>query len=345
MKMLLKYLCLYFIIVGITPSVNGQETKKFKLSDFKEKKELKGIELKLSAPLKNPTRIILIDSLLLVKNRNSNPAIDVINLKTGKVISSFCKRGRGPGELIAPFVVQYIGKNREVMVQDVQGKKFVFFDLDLIIKNAPRKYVRIVKIDTVLVRKVQQLKTGNFFCDLIGNADGYMNCLLNKDGKLIRFLQKYPKIDVRYNAAIASNIFSTFIGASPNQKKVIVPYFRSDKIEIFNYLGDLELELIGPNFKKLDVVRASNRATLTTKNNRAYRPPCANNNYFMIPYFGKQGSYSSSPSNDNIFSIDFKGNLFSHYIVSPTVTNIAVDWGKRVIYGIDMEPKIYKYYF
>ena len=346
MTIFVKYLLLFSIIASCITTLSAQKIKVFKVTDFKEIEELKGIKLNLSNPLKNPHEILLIDSLLLIKNINASPAVDVINLKTEKIISQFCKRGRGPGELIAPFSIQYIRNDREVMVQDIQGKKLVFFDLDLIIKNSPKKYVRIVKTDTVLVRKVQQVKTGKFFCDLIGHANGYMNCLLNKDGELIRFLQKYPQIDVHYNPTIASNIFATNIGASPNQEKIIVPYIYSDKIEIFNYSGDVEVQLIGPNFKKLDVINTSNRATLTTKNNRAYVIPCANDNYFMIPYSGKQRNHSIPPAN-NIFTFDFKGNLLKRYIVSPSVNGIAVDWDRKIIYGVnkDMEPTIYKYHF
>jgi hypothetical protein len=90
---------------------------------------------------------------------------------------------------------------------------------------------------------------GNFFCDLIGHEDGYMNCLIDSNGKLIRFLNKYPKTDSQFDPIIGSNIFGANIEATPDMQKVITSYGYTDLIEIYNTEGKNQLQLYGPNYK------------------------------------------------------------------------------------------------
>lgn len=84
-------------ISGTIQKVKAQKIIDFSLDDFKEVMELKGEKLNLEEPLMNPLGIILSDTLLFVRNKGASPAVDVISLNSGKVISRFCRRGRGPG--------------------------------------------------------------------------------------------------------------------------------------------------------------------------------------------------------------------------------------------------------
>jgi hypothetical protein len=333
--------------MGVTPSATGQQTIHFTLHDFPIPVELQGEIVKLKEPLKNPHELLLLDSFMIVRNINSSPAMDVYNLNTGELVSQFCKRGRGPGEVIAPFIFQFLEESNEIMVQDIQGKKLVFYDWDSIVMNVPKKFTRSITLDkNILVRKIKHVKGENFFCDLIGHKDSYMNCLLNKNGNLIRLLKKYPKIDFPFDPMVGSNLFGVNIGISPSKENIILPFIYSDKIDIYNYKGDLITQFVGPNYKKLDVVQGINGATLTSRNTLAYNNPCANNEYFLVPYAGERYQYSFTPAS-HILSFDISGKLLNHYVVSPSVTEIAVDWEKKIVYSINqnLEPTLYKYKF
>lgn len=344
-----KYLFLILFIevtcLQVPLRIVAQKRTSFTLNDFSKATILTGEEVGLNTPLKNPYEIILIDSLLLVKNFQTNPAVDVFNLNTGKLISSFCKLGRGPGELITPFCIQYIKEKNEIMIQDAVDKKVVFFDLDLILNDAPTKFTRVVRLDEkVLVRKLMQLKGGNFFCDLIGDKDGYMNCLIDSTGKFVRYLGNYPVTDFKFDFRTGSNIFPTNIGGSSSN--VIVSYRNTDRIDVYNLDDDQKVFITGPYFKKPHVSEGLNGVTLTGKNKEAYNIPCAGDKYFMIPYRGKEYEYPFTAA-DHIFCIDYSGNCLSRYTVSPSVTEIAVDWDKRIIFSINMdkEPTLFKYTF
>ncbi len=336
------------LISGIIKSIHAQKTITFSFDDFENVSELKGEKLNLEDALKNPLGIIISDTLLFVINDKADPAVDVISINSGKTISQFCKRGRGPGELVAPFTVQYIEEKKKFLVQDIVGRKVVFFDLDLILADAAKTDTKSVPFNRndVWVRKVVEVKGGNLFCNLIGHKDGYMNCLLTPEGELIRFLDKYPKIDLPFNPEEGSNIFGSLIGISSSRDKVIMPYNDSDLISVYNTKGDKIIEFKGPVYKELDLIYKNGRTSLTNRNNCTYNHPCANSESFMISYDGTKYRYAHSPA-FHIFHFGFDGSLLQRFKTDYSVTNIAVDWVNRIIYGInkDLEPCIYKFKF
>ncbi len=350
----MKRLFLIFLFItsvaftpGLTKKVSAQKTVNFNFDDFGEVTELKGEKLNLKHPLMNPLIIILSDTLLFIKNDKANPAVDVISLNSGKTIASFCRRGRGPGELVAPFTVQYIEDDKSFLVQDIIGRKVVYYDLDLILADAPKKYTRSVSFkDTTWVRKVVEVKGGNLFCNLIGHEDGYMNCILTQGGEVVKFLDKYPEIDLPFNPEEGSNIFGPLIGISSSRDKVIMPDNNSALISIYNTTGNKIIEFKGPDYKELDLIYKNGRTSLTNRNNCTYNHPSSNSSSFMIPYDGTKYKYAHSPAY-HIFHLGFDGSLIEHFKITPSVTNIAVDWENKIIYGInkDLEPCIYKYEF
>lgn len=342
------FLSLFLSLGLFLKDAGAQKVINFEIDDFETVIELKGEIFKLESPLMDPLDIILSDSLLFVRNKNTEMAVDVISLNSGKTIAKFGKKGRGPGELVAPFYVQYIDDEKEIIIQDLVGEKVVYYDLDLVLADAPKKYSNTVSFnrDIVWVRKVVEVKGGNLFCNLIGHKDGYMNCILTQEGDLVKFLDKYPKIDVPFNPEEGSNIFGPLIGISSSLEKIIMPYTDSGLISIYSSTGNKILEFKGPNYKEPDVIYENGKAYLTSRNNCTYNHPCANDKSFMISYDGTKYKYAHSPAY-HIFHFGFDGSLLQHFKLDQSVTNIAVDWDNRIIYGInkDLEPCIYKFKF
>jgi hypothetical protein len=340
---------IYFslLLLALANNSVAQKTIEFSFDDFEEVIELKGEQVKLKAPLKNPYEILLVDSLLFVKNLNTSPVIDVFNLHTLEKVVTFCSMGKGPGELVSPFCIQYIKDKNEILVQDAIGKKLVYFNIDYILNDAERKDSRTVQLDrSILVRKIVEIKGGNFFCDLIGHPDGYMNCMADKNGKRLKFLEKYPQIDVSFNSNTGSNLFPTNIASSKTQDIVVLSYRNSNKIQIFDDKGVLQTNLLGPVYKELILSSSKDGPIPSLNNKECYNIPCIGPNSFMVPYSGKYYEYSFTPANQ-VLSFSRTGEPLKKYITTPSCTEIAVDWDKRLLYSInlDLEPTLYKFKF
>ncbi|QIA06562.1 BF3164 family lipoprotein [Draconibacterium halophilum] len=334
------------ILIVISFKCFSQNEVEFVLSDFRKTIELKGEALKFVDPFLDPSRILLQDSLLFVSNSNVTPSVDVFSINTGKRIARFCKRGRGPGELVFPFSTQIVDLNNEFMVHDLNGKKIVLYSLDLILSDNDKKFTEIINVSDIYPRKIVQINSNRYFCGLIGHEDGFMNCIIDSTGSVVKFLNKFPDVGLQYNTTIASNIFSTNIGISDNNENIIVPYNYWDRIDLFQNNGDFRLILKGPNYKKLDVIKKNGRVVKTSNNNRSYNYPVANDKFFIIPYSGKKRDHRG-PSYTNLFQFDFKGSPLVHYTLDVPIFDIAVDWGNRIIYGlnIESEPILYKFSF
>lgn len=343
-KSIIRLLPLFLILNSL--NCFSQKEIEFELSDFNKIIELKGEAIKYIDPFLAPSRVLLKDSLLFVSNSNASPSIDVFNIKTGNLVSRFCKRGRGPGELIFPFSTQVIDSNKKFMVHDLNGKKIVLYSSDLILSDAAKKYTEIIKINDIYPRKLVQINNDRYFCGLIGHQDGYMNCIIDSTGNVIKYLNKFPDIGVKLNNLIASNLFSTNIGISDDNKRIIIPYDYWDRIDLFGSNGDFQLILKGPNYKELDVIEKNGRMVKTSKNNRAYNYPVANDKSFIIPYSGKKRN-GTGPSYTDLFQFDFEGHPLVHYKLDVSIFDIAVDWENKIIYGlnIESEPILYKFSF
>jgi hypothetical protein len=50
---------------------------------------------------------------------------------------------------------------------------------------------------------------------------------------------------------------------------------------------------------------------------------------------------------ENLFHLGYQGKLIRRYILTPVVSDIVVDWEKRIIYGLndELEPTLYQYKF
>ena len=337
---------LILLITLFFTGVYAQKNISFELNDFINYSVLKGEEITLKQPLGNPAQMILVDTLLLLQNPNRDIITDVLNIKTGEIIASFCKRGRGPGEIIYPFPPQYLKETNEFLLHDLNGKKEVFYSLDLVLKGEAKNYTKIVKIDSVYPRRIQLVKDNTFFCGLIGHKNGYMHCKIDMDGNVVKWINKFPDIDIEYNNIVASNIFPTDISVSPDLSTVVVSYSKWGKIEIYDYEGNPIINYFGPDYKKLDIrVGSGNNPVLTSKNIETYWAAVLNNNNFMIPYSGNK--YNGIMLFGEILHLDFKGNLIARYKLEPAVADIQVDWENRIIYGLntEMEPIILKYKF
>ncbi len=331
----------------IVPFIYGQNVIFFELEDFQSQFILKGEIMHLKQPLDNPVQMIFADSLLFLQNLNRDVVTDILNVNTGEIMASFCKRGRGPGEIIYPFPPQYLEKTNEFLVHDLNGKKEVFYSIDLVLKGESKNYTKIVKIDSVYPRRLKLVKDNTFFCGLLGHKEGYMNCKIDMEGNVTKWVNKFPEIDIKYNKIVASNLFSTDVSVSPDLTKVVVSHSYSGRIDIFDFTGTPLLSYFGPDYKKLDISlsKKTNTAVRTSKNVKTFWSADLNNKSFMIPYSGKKRTESILYG--NILHLDYEGNLIARYKLEPAVADIQVDWKNRIIFGLNnsMEPSIYKYKF
>lgn len=344
---MVKILIAFFIINPIV--IWGQ--KSFSIENVREKK-LPGKIIK-SDVLLDPISIQFFDSLLFIQNYQSDYHFDILDLKNGQIISNFCKRGRGPGEIIFPMNFQIIPSKNELMAYDVNQKKVNFYNLEAVIENNPDYYLNAFRIDSAYAKKVLLLKDGSFLCPLIGDEDGYKYCLLDSTGSFSGFLTKLPEIGKEYPKIISSNLFNYWVGINEMRDKIVLAYDHWDRIDIIkDVVQNEEITTTGPKHRIPEFKASNVSLTLTANNILAYCSPCVGEKSFIVLYSGKlvydKRSGAKTPRNyTKALQFDFEGNLLKVFELNPGAQYITVDWKKKIIYGVnkELEPTLFQYKF
>jgi hypothetical protein len=343
----MKILFLFIIIIPIFTF--SQNAKKFEL---KTPIELRGKVVDTEILL-NPYYIHYFDSYILIHNdQTPDYHYDLLDIKTGRIISSFCKKGRGPGEVIFPKSVQIFPEKNEILVYDVNTKKVNFYDLNKVLEFNPENYLRSFRIDSAYAKRVIQLENGNYICPLIGDSKGYKYCSLDQEEKYIGSTTLLPDIGKEYPTLVSSNLFNYRAETNQSRNKIVMAYDHWDRIDVMTDVNTFnEIEINGPNHAIPEIsVSGPNLSIKGDKSIYAYQSPCVGEESFFVLYSGKsiydgKNRKRNSRNYEYMLNFDFNGNLLSTYHLQPALHLITVDWDRNVVYGINknMEPILIKY--
>lgn len=130
--------------------------------------------------------------------------------KNGKFLSSFGRKGKGPGELLNPLLIKYNPQNKNLYVYDGVKKSFNIFD-------STGKYLSSKKVDYMLF---------NFEIDSLGNIFIEFRKPDQTDGHYQMYYQidKYDS-ELKYLLTIEKNQIDDFMAINiPNQLIIETPF-------------------------------------------------------------------------------------------------------------------------
>lgn len=314
----------------------GQNILSYKYEEITGE-ELKGRFIETDE-LINPTYLIFVDSMLIIRNYQTEYHFDMLCLKNGHIISKFCRKGRGPGEIIYPNNFQVISEKKRFIAYDVNFRKMNIYNFSAIRENKPTNYISSFKVDSVYAKYILLLEDGKYLCPLIGDKIGHKFCMLTSDGKFLRMVGMLPDIGVSFPTILSSNIFDYWVGINENRNRIILAYDHWDRLEVINTSGEIETIIHGPEFKKTPEFKVRGQNISVTRNNPlAYCSPCLTEKSFLVLYSGN--SLGSTRSYNTAIHFDYTGKLLKKYNLKPSVKRIAVDWKNRIIYGISNQPE------
>jgi len=329
----------------------GQQ--KFELSE-ENTVQLHGTILK-SDILLSPFYMYYYDDYILIHNDQTEEYhYDILDVKTGKIISRFCKKGRGPGEVIFPKSIQILPERNEVLVYDLNAKKVNFYSLDKIMAFNTNNFIRSFRVDSAYPIRVILLQNDCYLGPLVGDDKGYKYCRLDEKGSYIENTTLLPDIGKNYPTIVSGNLFNYRAETNRSRDKIVMAYDHWDRIDVMDDVIRLhEIEIEGPKHKIPDIF--VNGQNMTIDGNSAiyaYQSPSVGDDSFFVLYSG-DSVYDSKRRKKNpriykyALQFDFSGNLLNTYHLDPAAHLISVDWDANIIYGINMElePTLIKYKF
>jgi len=340
----------YLFLLLFNSCENNPEYKdciRFSFEDFPEPVFLHGEEVLFDEPLMLPNRIYIIDSLLFVKNRNTEFFLHKYNLntlsKTGECISF----GSGPEEFI--WLHKVIKGDSVTWLFDNQKSILHKYNRsDLLLSDSVSSFLKIYfedHLDDILI-----LQNGETVGTAL-NPTRKKISFYNEKGDFIQTKGEYPDFGKSLTPLEQLEGFVGEMVISPDSKHIFFFHKQTDLIEIYDLDGNVVKRMHGPEHFFPQVVERNfdgmkKVGSVPNHSRDGYFCPQLGINEIFVLYSGAY--YTPEQPNylmHQLFVFDNDGNPIKRYLLDKSIFNFAVDTKSRKIYGITDTPdfQIFQY--
>jgi hypothetical protein len=309
--------------------------------DFGEAIYLTSENVDFDEPMMKPVRLLLIDSILLAFNMNTDPLIHKYNLNTFKKTGECISFGGGPEDLLSIRNMQR--SDSTIWLTDTQSKKCLNYLIsDLCFKETFQSLNR--------VSTSEMFKEAWIFPDCRVVSLGFNSAIkrfsfYSPDGTLIQTKGDYPSFGSDLTELEKIEGFASHMAVNYSANRIYVFCLATDLLEIYDLDGELIKMVHGPDHffpavqekRNGDMVRVSSQMDLSRD---AYSSPVIINDEIFVLY---SGTYFTTESvgyrKDQLLVYDKDGHPLRRYKLSEAVFQIAVDAENKVIYGLSDSPE------
>lgn len=327
-----------FSIISCSQQSRYKNSRLISIDDFPSTQALTGETVTFDSILMRPWQMALFDTVLVVKNLNTEKHFHLFNIETRKKIGERISMGQGPEDMIMPFIIP---GNSGIRFFDAGSASVSEYHLQDFVNSPSPKLLKRIKLS-------ENIMTGLVKLDdkLIGNPFQAEHMLLtfNLNGEKTGTAGGYPVSDITYTDlekpyAYYSNLLSN------NKDKFAVFYCWSDLFEIYDKDGKLEKRVHGPeyfypHFKEFSDGNISFARSIPGESKDAYYSPVSTGDEIFVLFNGKDPhaeGYNLLAT--RIFVFDWNGNPRKILNLDKGVSNIAVDPTNKIIYGISEDPE------
>lgn len=345
-----KYI--YSILIFTCVCVSCSEKQKYnncatfddKAISVSQKIDLQGTVMIFDEEVQHPARIHCVDSVLLLTNINSSLFLDKYNLNTLKKMGSCIPFGSGPNEMLIVSKIQQI--DRFVWLFDQSQRKLLEYSLPEFYLTETPVPSRTISLKEPSPYGTIILPTGKIIATTF-NLERKRFSFFDMSGDLIENKAEYPDYNEELTEYEEIESFFCEMALSTEMKKIVLSYKQTDLIEIYDFEGNLEKRIQGPEqfFPALKQKGSEDKIRVSPKkgvSRDAYFYPIIHNNEIWVSYSGKYFDPHQSHAylNKCIFVFDLKGNLVRQYNLDTPIFTFTIDKQKNKIYGITDNPEM-----
>ncbi len=353
----MKKTAMYLILVFLIGCDSGLKYKNidhtFTLNAISEVKALKADKLDLGLLL-SPIQIFFHDSLLFVSAANQSYNVKVFDTnKDNEPIGEIFENGMGPSETLSVFNLIFL-EDGTVWVHDV-------------VSTFMKRFLFDIKNDAIIIEEIESmafmnpilssvyLRNDQFYTTTQAIVPFSRFLVYSQDGDEMSGVGNYPDYGIEMPPMVAVDVFSAQLISNPQMNKMALAYEYTDLIELYDVEGNLLKRIHGPHQFVPDFDIGDRSGTpymkrVFNKTQHAYKSLAASEDLIFLLYANgktvKPGEGEASIHYDKILAIDWEGNPLAFYELDHAVTSIAVDWKKRIVYGLDrIESEVYTFHF
>lgn len=322
-------------------SYHTKDEVRFSEIDFKNKKVLDGERLDLEM-LYKPVYIQLIPNynLLIAIEVDGDFFGKVYSLDSLQYIKSFIEKGKGPDAQLSTSTIQYSEEENLLYVADIYKRQLFAYEVDSLndinTQSKPSKVIdfhslEIMKPLVVTSDKIIDLYP-SYHKDSISSLGFY-----NSNGDLKFHSGEYPLKSRDYEPFELLSVFISGLSVSKNKDKILLNYYYTDYLDVFDIDGNLEKRIKGPgNFEAEFEGRSIGEGRSVFPGKKAHRAYSSNakmNDSTLVLYNGNSVKNSDYHA-DKLFLLDEEFLPKTIYTLNQPIFTFDIDWSKGFLYGL-----------
>ncbi|WP_294597030.1 hypothetical protein [uncultured Rikenella sp.] len=282
------------------------------------------------------------DTVLIVINTPSEdaPFIELYNLTNNQQIGGYIRLGKGPGEMLLPFIEL---EQNTLKISDPVRQQLTFIDLDVVLKSPENYHIPSFEKCQVFSYGKNRLANGQLVFENPYCFYDKRSGLGNKTYRLLIGDSNTTDTDFGEFDYQTRNIAQGNLFLSPTKDKLIYIPLRQPNIEIYDTLANPLKTIQGPDdfhevqykiYDKCEVIFGP----LVPYTYLAYT---YNNDYFYVAYTGDLIDFQTKSEKDLhtwIFQFDWDGNFIDSYYYPAYINAISISKDGRSIYATSHDP-------
>jgi len=344
MKIKLTLLACILIFIGCSKKYTYSNYTKLKLPEKKidlQAKVMNKTELLL------PSAIKVIDDYLIVIDDKSEKQINIFDIKSGDLLSSFGKLGQGPDEFIGAYnIIPDPRNNKCFWIYDVSTRKLKKFDVMDAIQNEARPK-EIVQIKEGNGTPNQLMLTENNELLGIGYFMKGRVSIYNTNGEYIKSVGEIPVRfkEIKY-AFQHSHGFHGKFAYKDQSKELLIANLNGAIVENQKIDGQLKSTLVFPDgfFPEYRIIPVGTEftTTFTEKSRIGFLDICYNKKLNLIfllysgeYFFTKDGNRNEKADYSNtIYVLDENNSIIETLILDKGIRAIDFSQSGSSLYGL-----------
>ena len=334
---------LYFILLELMCSCTSkkiQDAESFDWSNIPEPIHLKGDSISFDEILLMPTRIVVIDSFLLTKNRNVERFFHIYNLNTKKKVGERIPFGIGPKEMLDP--VWLIMPDSNLAVFDRNKRQMNIYRKSLLLTCDTVSPLKHISFDYQLMNPVVLPGVGILSSNLQTEDKKFI--AVDFDGNKINEFGEYPN-DYKGKTLYEKSVtFMGDIAVKPDGSRWVMTHKPTDMLEIYDNKLNLLKRLQGPDQNVPDLKEENGRIQRKGRAAKeAYFFPIATTDCFYVLYDGREYDVKSPTRylRDKLLVFDWEGNPIKYYQLSEPILHFSIDIKQQILYGVSDYPEFH----
>lgn len=356
---MLKKLSLpFFVCLLLSDCASKKETiyevdQFFDLDSFEQKVNLKSSKLDLGLVL-GPVSLFFNDSLLYIESGGVDEIVGVYDANNGhKKLGHIIPYGQGPDESLS--VNKMIFSGGKFWVHDIVATLVKKYELRLVGDSIKAVGVETIGFEIPSVTEMIVLNNEKIITSTHDVNPLTLFYEYNMKGDRIGTTATYPEYGEEIPKTAIVEVFRGHLLAHPKGDRFLMAYEYTDLIEFYDANAKLKKRLQGPHqfVPDFDLRMRGGHPFMQRIFDRtqwAYISASTDGDTIMMLYAGgkkrKKGEGEAGIHYRYVIAMDWKGKPLTYYELDHPIAHMAVDFKRRVIYGLDrVDSEVYTFNF